>query len=36
MKRDDLVVIIEEAGEWLKIKYGESSIGWIKKEDVKE
>lgn len=35
LNKDDVVIITEEAGKWLKVKYGETGIGWIKKEDVK-
>jgi hypothetical protein len=35
LDRGDIVVILEENGKWLKVKYKESSIGWIKEEDVK-
>lgn len=34
LNRDDVVIVIEETGKWLKIKYGESDIGWIKKEET--
>ena len=34
LNRDDFVIVIEETGKWLKIKYGECGIGWIKKDDV--
>ncbi len=36
LSRNDVVVIIEEASKWLKVKYSESNIGWIKKEAVKQ
>lgn len=35
LNRDGVVVVIEETGKWLKIKYGEDGLGWIKKEDAK-
>jgi hypothetical protein len=35
LNRDDVVVVIEETGKWLKVKYGEDDIGWIKKEDAR-
>lgn len=36
LNKDDVVVIIEEKGKWLKVKYGESGVGWVKKEDAKQ
>jgi hypothetical protein len=36
LNRDDVVVIIEKKGDWLKVEYGEDGIGWIKKEAVKQ
>lgn len=35
LKKDDVVIIIEEAGKWVKIKYSEEGLGWIKKSDLK-
>ena len=34
LKRNQLVIVIEDAGKWLKVRYGESEIGWIKKQDT--
>lgn len=36
LNRDAVVIVTEEAGRWLKIKYSDSGTGWIKREDVKE
>ncbi len=35
LHKSDVVIIIEESGKWLKIKYGEGDTAWIKKEAVK-
>jgi hypothetical protein len=35
LNRDDLVIVIEEAGKWVKVKYSEEGLGWIKKDDLK-
>lgn len=35
LNRDDVVIVIEETGKWLKIKYGEDGLGWIRKEEAK-
>jgi hypothetical protein len=34
LNKDHLVVVIEEIGQWLKVKYGEREIGWIRKDDT--
>jgi hypothetical protein len=36
LTRGDVVIVTEEAGKWLKVKYSESGIGWINKDDVRE
>jgi hypothetical protein len=36
LNKDDIVIVTDEAGKWLKIKYGESEIGWIKRADANE
>jgi hypothetical protein len=35
LQKGDIVMIIEEQDNWLKIEYGENDIGWIKRKDVK-
>ena len=35
LKRDDVVIITEEANKWVKVKYSEEGLGWIKKDDLK-
>jgi hypothetical protein len=34
LKKDDIVVVIEDRGNWLKVQYDESGVGWIRKEDA--
>ena len=31
---EQVVIILEENANWLKVKYGEDEIGWIKKTHV--
>jgi hypothetical protein len=35
LKRDDVVIVIEETSKWAKVKYSEEEFGWIKKDDLK-
>ncbi len=30
LKKGDIVIIIEEKGEWIKVEYGNEKQGWIK------
>jgi hypothetical protein len=34
LKKDDVVIVIEETGKWVKIKYSEEGFGWVKKGDL--
>lgn len=34
LKKDDVVIVIEGSGKWLKVRYDEGNVGWIKKDDV--
>lgn len=34
LEKDQVVIIIEENGKWVKVKYSDSEMGWIKKTDV--
>lgn len=36
LTKDDIVIVTQEAGRWLEVKYSESGTGWIKREDVKQ
>lgn len=36
LAKDDVVIVAEEEGKWLKVKYGGIEIGWINKEYVKQ
>ena len=35
LSKGDVVTVIEEKGEWLKVDYGTDNPGWIKREDAK-
>jgi len=35
LKKGDIVIVIEKTGKWLKIKYSEEGMGWIKSDDIK-
>jgi hypothetical protein len=35
LKKGDVVTVIEDKGEWLKVDYGTDNPGWIKREDAK-
>jgi hypothetical protein len=34
LKEKHLVIVLEESKDWLKVKYSENDIGWIKRTDV--
>jgi hypothetical protein len=34
LNKDDIVVVIDGQGNWLKVQYDESGVGWIRKTDV--
>ena len=36
LNKDHVVIVTEETGKWLKVKYDDRGIGWIKKEDAKQ
>lgn len=33
--KGDIVTVLEEKGNWLKVDYGTETAGWVKKEDAK-
>jgi hypothetical protein len=35
LSKGDLVTVLEEKGNWLKVDYGMDNPGWVKKEDTK-
>jgi len=35
LKKGDVVIVIEKTGKWLKIKYSEEGMGWIKNDEIK-
>jgi hypothetical protein len=34
LNKDDIVVVIDGQGNWLKVQYDESGVGWIRKGDA--
>jgi hypothetical protein len=34
LNRDDMIIVIEDRGDWLKVQYNDNGIGWIRKGDA--
>jgi hypothetical protein len=34
LNKDDMIIVIEDRGDWLKVQYNDSGIGWIRKGDA--
>ena len=35
LNKDDIITVLEEKENWLKIEYGADNLGWINKNDIK-
>jgi hypothetical protein len=35
LNKDDMIIVIEDRGNWLNVRYNDSGTGWIKKTDAR-
>jgi hypothetical protein len=35
LNKDDIIIVIEDRGDWLKVQYNERDIGWLRKADAR-
>ena len=35
LKKGDIIIILEQSNDWIKINYGDEKDGWIKRREIK-